>query len=203
VLARSSTVAMLPGLSSIDSSFPSPDPSREKRREEEKRCQGPLPVTCCPARCRPPWRRQRRPTAPRSRADTSPAPPRGRRDRSELQTPPGPPCSRASGRACPRRSGLYKAPPIKRSSSPSPQLPPRHCRSLPLALVRRSQPRRRSTGREARRQVRPPGSPPPQGIGRGASPRPIPHVAVKLCIPYASPSPSNDLHCNAGELRPD
>jgi hypothetical protein len=138
---------------SIDSSSPSPDPSQEKRREAEVCAQGPLPVTRCPARCRPSGRRQRRPTVPRGRTSNPPARERERRDRSELATPPGPPCRRDSGRACPRRSGLYKAPPIKRSNAPHPQLPPRHRRSLPLALVRRRQPRRSSTGRAERRRV--------------------------------------------------
>jgi hypothetical protein len=106
VLARSCAVAMLLDDATVEPSFPIPDPSREKRREEEKRTQGPLPATLFPARCRPAWRRQRRPTALRGRAITLPARPRDRRDRSKLHTPPGPPHRRVSGRACPRRSGL-------------------------------------------------------------------------------------------------
>jgi hypothetical protein len=48
VLARSSTVAMLLGLSSIDSNSPSPDPSQEKRREAEVCTQGPPPNNLLP-----------------------------------------------------------------------------------------------------------------------------------------------------------
>jgi hypothetical protein len=106
VRARLSTVAMLLDDATVEPSFPSPDPSREKRREEEKRTQGPLPASSFPARCRPPWRRQSRHTALRGRASTLPARERGRRDRGKLQTQPGPPQRRASGRAYPRRSGL-------------------------------------------------------------------------------------------------
>ena len=186
---------MLSGLPSIVSSSPCPDPSQEKRRKEEKRTQGPLPVTRCPARYRPAWRHQRRPTGPRGRPSNLPARERERRDRSELATPPGPPCSEAFGRLVSRRLGLYKAPPIKRINSPHPQLPPRHRRSLPLALLRRSQPRWRGTGRGACRRVRPPGSSPPQVIGRGGAPPPIPRVADEFCFLYTSPSPSNTRLC--------
>jgi hypothetical protein len=196
VRARPSAVAMLSGLPSIVSSSPCPDPSQEKRRKEEKRTQGPLPVTLCPARYRPAWRRQRRPTGPRGRPSNLPARERERRDRSELATPPGPPCSEASGRLVPRRLGLYKAPSIKRRDAPHSPLPPRHRRSLPLALVRRRQPRRSSTGRAERRRVRAPGSKLLQGIGGGDEPPPIPHVADEPCFPYASPSPSNTRHCS-------
>jgi hypothetical protein len=106
VRARPSAVAMLLGISTVDSSAPSPDPSQEKRRGDEFCTPGPLPDIFCPARYRPPWRRQSRHTAPRGRTSTLPARPRDRRDRSQLQTPPGPPCRRASGRAYPRCSGL-------------------------------------------------------------------------------------------------
>jgi hypothetical protein len=188
---------------SVESSTPRPDPSRKKRREEEKRTQDPLPVNRCPARCRPSGRRQRRPTGPRGRTSPLPARERERRDRSELATPPGPPCSEAFGRLVPRRSGLYKPSPIKRSSSPSPQLPPRHRRSLPLALVRRSQPRRSSTGHAERRRVRAPGGELLQGIGGGGVPPPIPHVADEPCFPYASPSPSNTRLCSQVSSRRD
>jgi hypothetical protein len=176
---------------SVESSTPRPDPSRKKRREEEKRTQDPLPVNRCPARCRPSGRRQRRPTGPRGRTSPLPARERERRDRSELATPPGPPCSEAFGRLVPRRSGLYKPPPIKRRHSPHSQLPPGHRRLAQLALVRRSSPRRRGTGRKERRRVRAPGSLPLPGIGRGGAPPPIPHVADEPCFLYASPSPSN------------
>jgi hypothetical protein len=202
VLARSCAVAMLLDDATVEPSFPIADPSREKRRKKEKRTQGPLPGICFPARCRPTWRRQRRPTGPRGRPSNPPARERERRDRSELATPPGPPQRRASGRACPHRSGLYKAPPIKRSKAPHPQLPPRHRRSLPLALVRRSQPRRSSTGRAERRRVRAPGSKPLQGIGRGGAPPPIPRVADEFCFLYASPSPSNSRLCSQVSSRP-
>jgi hypothetical protein len=132
-----------------------PGPTQAVRRGGRRRNtpRTPLPGTHCLARCRPSGRRQRRPTVPRGRTSDPPARERERRDRSELATPPGPPQRRASGRACPRRSGLYKPPPIKRIDAPHPQLPPRHRRSLPLALVRRSQLRRRSTGLEERRRV--------------------------------------------------
>jgi hypothetical protein len=106
VLVRSTPVAMLLGISTVEPSFPSPDPSREKGRKEEKRAQDPLPAPLLPARCRPPCPRQRRPTAPRGQADTFPARPRGRRARYALRTLPGPPSRRAPGRACPRRSAL-------------------------------------------------------------------------------------------------
>jgi hypothetical protein len=91
VRARPGTAAMLLDGASIDSSSLSPDPSQEKRRDGEVCTQGPLPVTFCPARCRPAWRRQSRPTASRGRARTLLARPRDPRDRSELRTPPGPP----------------------------------------------------------------------------------------------------------------
>jgi hypothetical protein len=101
VLARPSAVAMPIGISTVDSSAPSPDPSQEKRRGDEFCAQGPLPVISFPARCRPSWRRQSRPTALRGQAITLPARERGRRDRGELQTQPGPPSRRASGRLVP------------------------------------------------------------------------------------------------------
>jgi hypothetical protein len=44
VLARSNPVAMLLDGASVDSSAPCPNPSHEKRREEENCAQGPLPV---------------------------------------------------------------------------------------------------------------------------------------------------------------
>jgi hypothetical protein len=34
-------------------------------------------------------------------------------------------------------------------------------------------------------------------------PQPIPHVAVEFGILYVTPSPSNTLPCNAGELPPE
>jgi hypothetical protein len=88
VLARSRAVAMLLDGASIDSSAPSPDPSQEKRREDEMCAQGPLPVPLLPARCRPPWRRQSRPTTSRSRASTLPQP-----SQHPPSTPPRPPCT--------------------------------------------------------------------------------------------------------------
>jgi hypothetical protein len=106
VLVRSTPVAMLLGISTVDSSAPSPDPSLEKRREDEVCTQGPLPVIFFPARCRPPCPRQSRPTAPRGQARTLPARERGRRGRRDLRTLPGPPSRRASGRLRPRRSAL-------------------------------------------------------------------------------------------------
>jgi hypothetical protein len=106
VLVRFTPVATLLGISTVDSSAPNPDPSEEKRREDKVCAQGPLPDIFFPARCRPPWRRQSRHTALRGRASSLPARPRDRRDRSELQMLPGPPCRRASGRLRPRRSGL-------------------------------------------------------------------------------------------------
>jgi hypothetical protein len=106
VLARSCAVSMLLDGASIVSSVPSPDPSQEKRRGNELRTQGPLPATFCPARYRPAWRRQRRPTAPRGQADTFLARTRGRRACYALRAQPGPPQRRASGRPCPRLSGL-------------------------------------------------------------------------------------------------
>jgi hypothetical protein len=90
VRARLSTVAMLLDDATVEPSTLSPDPSCEKRREEEKRAQGPLPVLLLPARRRPPCPRQSRPTAPRGQAITLLARERGRRDRGELQTQPGP-----------------------------------------------------------------------------------------------------------------
>jgi hypothetical protein len=41
VLVRSTPVAMLLGISTVEPSFPSPDPSREKGRKEEKRAKAP------------------------------------------------------------------------------------------------------------------------------------------------------------------
>jgi hypothetical protein len=61
-----------------------------------------------------------------------------------------------TGRPYPRRSGLYKPPPIKRGDAHHSQLPPRHHLSLPLALVHRHLHRRRGTGREPRHHVGPP-----------------------------------------------
>jgi hypothetical protein len=116
---------------------------------------------------------------------------------------PGPPQWRAPGRVRSRRSCLYKPPPIKRSSSPSPQLPPRHRRSFPLALVRRSQPRRCSTGQAERRRVRAPGGELLQGIGGGGVPQPIPSLAVEFRFLYASPSPSNTRLCSQVSSRRD
>jgi hypothetical protein len=49
VLVRSTPVAMLLGISTVDSSAPSPDPSQEERRGDEVCAQGPLPVTFFPA----------------------------------------------------------------------------------------------------------------------------------------------------------
>jgi hypothetical protein len=97
---------MLLGISTVDSSAPSPDPSLEKRREDEVCTQGPLPVIFFSARCRPPCPRQSRPTAPRGQARTPPARPQGRRGRRDLRTLPGPPSCRASGRLRPRCSAL-------------------------------------------------------------------------------------------------
>jgi hypothetical protein len=54
VLVRSTLVAMLLGISTVDASPLSPDPSQEKQREDEVFAQGPLPVIFFPARCRPP-----------------------------------------------------------------------------------------------------------------------------------------------------
>jgi hypothetical protein len=48
VLVRSTPVAMLLGIPTVDSSPPSPDPSREKWREEEKRAQGPSQSSSSP-----------------------------------------------------------------------------------------------------------------------------------------------------------
>jgi hypothetical protein len=194
---------MLSGRTSIDSSPLCPDPSHGRRRRRGENTQDPLPVTHCPARCRPSGRRQRRPTGPRGRPSHLPARERERRDRSELATPPGPPCSEAFGRLVPRRLGLYKPPAIKRIDAPHLQLSPRHRHSLPLALVRRSQLRRRSTGQEERRRVRAPGSELLQGIGSGGAPQPIPTVAVEFRFLYASPSPSNTRHCAQVSSRRD
>jgi hypothetical protein len=106
VLARPRTVAMLLGDAAVEPSAPSPDPSQEKRREEEHCAQGPLRVIFFSARCRPPCPRQSRPTAPRGRARTLPARPRDRRARYDLRAPLGPPLRRDSGRPCPQHSGL-------------------------------------------------------------------------------------------------
>jgi hypothetical protein len=114
---------------------------------------------------------------------------------------PGPPSRRASGHPLPRRSGLYKPPLIKRGDAPRSQLPPRHRLSLPLALVRQRLQRRRGTEHGERRRVRPPWSKPPLGIGGGASPESIPHVAVEFCFLSVTPSPSNSRPCTAGELQ--
>jgi hypothetical protein len=115
---------------------------------------------------------------------------------------PGPPHRRASGRPLPRLSGLYKAPPSTRSNSPHSQLAPRQPRFSPLALARRSQPRRRGTGRGRRHRLRPPLE---LLLVRGGGAEPPPSIcypAVKLCYLSVTPSPSNTRHCNAGELLP-
>jgi hypothetical protein len=49
VMVRSPPVAMLLGISAVDSSAPCPDPSREKRRDGEKCAQGPLLDLLLPA----------------------------------------------------------------------------------------------------------------------------------------------------------
>jgi hypothetical protein len=116
------------------------------------------------------------------------------------RTRPGPPSRRATGHPLPRRSGLFKPPPIKRGDAHHSQLPPRHHHSLPLALVHRRLQRRRGTGRGERRRVRPLWSKPPLGIGGGAAPESIPHIAVKFCFLSVTPSPSNSRLCTAGEL---
>jgi hypothetical protein len=101
ILARSRTVATLLDDATVEPSAPCPDLSREKGRNGGKCAQGPLPDLLLPARCRPPWMRQSRPIALRSRGDTLPAHPRGRRARCDLQTPLGPPHWPPSGRLAP------------------------------------------------------------------------------------------------------
>jgi hypothetical protein len=81
---------------------PLPRPKPWKKEEKRRQHPGtPLSSSQQPARCRPPWRLQSRPTASRSQARTLPARERGRRARRELQTQPGPPSRRASGRLSP------------------------------------------------------------------------------------------------------
>jgi hypothetical protein len=89
VAVRPAPVAMLLGDAAVEPSSPCPDPSHEKRREEENCAQGPLPVvlllctlpTAMPSPAPTHSPRQHRPTALRGRASTLPACPRGRRAR--------------------------------------------------------------------------------------------------------------------------
>jgi hypothetical protein len=80
VLARSNPVAMLLDDATVDASPLCPDPSHGKRRRRGDSTLGPpLSSSQQPARRRPPYPRQHRPTALRSRDRTPPAREQGRR----------------------------------------------------------------------------------------------------------------------------
>jgi hypothetical protein len=144
VLARSSAVAMLLGISTVDPSAPSPDPSQEKRREGEVCAQGPLLVIFFPARCRPPWRRQSRPTASRSRARTPPARPRGRRAQCRSTRAPRTPTPTSFWTALPSTLWPIKGPsdqtrrrtPLPATSQTTPFHPSRSGSSTPATPAR-------------------------------------------------------------------
>jgi hypothetical protein len=162
-----------------------PDPSREawKEKEDTARTPSPLPLPLC-----------KLPTGVVSPTPAHSAPPPRQNPASTCARPPRSvlPVVRRQG---PRTGHIlatlaadflaYKSPLRAHDRThPIPSKPPRHPLFSLLALVHRSQLRRRATGRGWRHRVRPPLGKRTPGTGGGVSPESFPPRAVKPCFPY-------------------